>query len=124
VHWHDYRSRRNLPLAALERVLERGLASELLAIACEHEGQDQGFDVQLVDALSDLNDWNMPILALGGISQVEQMRALLARPVVTAVGVGNFLSYRELAIQQFKQALACDDLRPALYASYYPHRAS
>jgi cyclase len=124
VHWHDYRSRRNLPLAALARVLERGLASELLAIDCEHEGQDQVFDARLVDALSDLNDWNMPIIAFGGISQVEQMRALLARPAVTAVGVGNFLSYRELAIQQFKQALASDELRPALYASDYPHSAS
>ncbi len=124
VHWCDYRSRRDLPLVALANVLERGLVSELLAIDCDHEGQDQGFDARLVDALSDLNDWNMPILAFGGISHVEQMRSLLASSAVAAVGVGNFLSYRELAIQQFKQALASDELRPAMYASDYPHSAS
>ncbi len=124
VHWHDYRSRRDLPLSALARVLEGGLASEILVMDCEHEGQDDSFDPRLIDALAALNNWNMPLLAFGGISRVEQMQALLARPAVAAVGVGNFLSYRELAIQQFKQALASEELRPALYACDHPHTAS
>lgn len=117
VKWHDYRSRCDLPLAALARVLEYGLASELLVIDCEHEGQEAGFDPRLLDALP---DWNMPVLAFGGISQVAQIRSLLARPGVAAVGIGNFLSYRELAIQQFKKTLASSELRPALYASDHP----
>lgn len=122
VKWHDYRSRRDLPLAELGRVLERGLASELLVIDCEHEGQEAGFDLRLLDALPP--NWNMPILAFGGISQATQMRSLLVRSGVAAVGIGNFLSYRELAIQQFKKALASTELRPALYASDHPHTAS
>jgi cyclase len=120
VFWHDYRNRRDLPLAALASVLECGLASELLVIDCEHEGQDQGFEPLLVDAMRDLNEWNMPVLAFGGISQVRQMRALLARDAVSAVCIGNFLTYRELALQQLKQALGSDELRPALFASDYP----
>lgn len=121
VKWHDYRHRRDLPLAALARVLERGLASELLVIDCEHEGQEAGFDPRLLDALP---DGNMPVLAFGGISQVAQMRSLLARPRVAAVAVGNFLGYRELAMQQFKKALASPDLRQALYAADHPYTAS
>ncbi|AON56549.1 HisA/HisF-related TIM barrel protein [Herbaspirillum seropedicae] len=116
--WHDYRHRRDLPLAALEKVLGRGLASELLVIDCEHEGRAASFDTHLLDALP---DWNMPLLAFGGISEASQMEELLARPRVAAVGVGNFLSYRELAIQQYKKVLASPALRPALYATDFPH---
>ncbi len=118
--WHDYRRRRDLPLAQLDRTLQRGLASELLVIDCEHEGEEDAFDKRLLDRLP---NWNMPLLAFGGISRAAQMQDLLARPRVAAVGVGNFLSYRELAIQQFKKALASPDLRPALFASDIPDSA-
>lgn len=116
--WHDYRARRDRPLAELNRILLSGLASELLVIDCEHEGQVNGFDTRLLNALP---EWNMPLLAFGGISEVASMQDLLARPRVAAVGVGNFLSYRELAIQQFKKAVASAELRAALFASDYPN---
>ncbi|MCG8995500.1 hypothetical protein LH435_07110 [Laribacter hongkongensis] len=115
--WHDYRSRHDQPMAELDRILQSGLASELLIIDYEHEGQENGFDTRLLDVLP---EWNMPLLAFGGISDVVRMQDLLARPRVSAVGVGNFLSYRELAIQQYKKAVASSDLRPALFASDYP----
>jgi imidazole glycerol-phosphate synthase subunit HisF len=114
VKWHDYRKRRDLALTVLARVLERGVVSELLVIDCAHEGQAAGFDAGLLDALPDLN---MPVLAFGGISRVEQMRSLLTRPGVAAVCIGNFLSYHELAFQQIKKTLASSELRPAMYAS-------
>ena len=120
-NWHNYRSRRDRPMRELSEVLEKGLVSELLAIDCEHEGQEGGFDSRLLEALPDCSP---PLLAFGGISRTEQMRDLLAHPRVVAVCVGNFLSYRELAIQQFKKTLASPDLRPALFASDLPHPAS
>jgi len=116
--WYEYRTRRDLPLSALGKVLGHGLASELLVIDCQNEGNAFAFDARLLDALP---DWNMPLLVFGGISDVAQMQDLLARPCVAAVGVGNFLSYRELAIQQFKKTLASSALRPALYAADFPH---
>lgn len=121
LKWHDYRSKLDLPLAALVRVLERGLASELLVIDCEHEGHSASFDPCLIDALP---CWNMPVLVFGGISEAEQIRSLLARPSVAAVCIGNFLNYRELAIQQLKKSLNSNDLRPALYATDHPHTSS
>lgn len=116
--WHNYRDRRDFPLSCLDRLLKRRIASELLIIDYDHEGQPAGFDSSIIDALP---DWEMPILAFGGISEIGQMRDLLARPSVAAVGVGNFLNYRELAIQQYKEALSSIDLRPALYATDLPH---
>jgi imidazole glycerol-phosphate synthase subunit HisF len=59
------------------------------------------------------------LIAFGGVSSAGQINGLLARPNVTAVAVGNFLSYREHAIQQFKEALANAVLRPSIYANEY-----
>ncbi len=122
--WHDYRARRDIPIQSLQRILERGLASELLVIDREHEGQADGFDVRVLDALLDvLPDSSMPLLAFGGISEASMMQELLVKPRLAGVCVGNFLSYRELAIQQFKKALSSPELRPPHFAADYPDHA-
>ena len=61
----------------------------------------------------------VPLIAFGGISNTDQIKGLLARPNVAAVAVGNFLSYREHAIQQLKEGLANAALRPSIYATEY-----
>jgi cyclase len=42
---------------------------------------------------------------------------VLERANVVAAGVGNFLSYREHAVQHFKQQLLGLPLRPATFAA-------
>jgi cyclase len=61
----------------------------------------------------------VPIIAFGGLSEHEQMRTLLQSSRVTAVAVGNFLSYREHAIQRYKEALMGMPLRLATYESSF-----
>ena len=59
------------------------------------------------------------IIAFGGLSKPEQMRVLLKSSGVAAVAIGNFLSYREHAIQEYKEALTSMPLRPANYESTF-----
>jgi cyclase len=114
--WYDHRSRdeRALP-APIIQLLTEGAISEALVVDWRHEGQFSGFDVAIVDAFDRIAR-HVPVLAYGGISEAAQLRALLALPSVAAACVGNFLNYREHAVQHLKAEAAGAPLRPATFA--------
>jgi cyclase len=113
----NYRSRAISQInQALTEFIQQGGISEVLLTDWLNEGAVHGFDETLIDLFPHKK---VALIAFGGISSVEQMKSLMARPNVAAFAVGNFLSYREHAIQQFKGALASNMLRPPTYAYEY-----
>jgi cyclase len=113
----NYRSKAATPtIKALAETIEQGVVSEVLLTDWQHEGKPYGFDSALVDLFPYKK---VPLIAFGGISSVDQMQGLLARSNVAAVAVGNFLNYREHAIQQFKEGMASAALRPSIYLTEY-----
>lgn len=110
--WFDYRTRQvgGVPSAILD-ALASGILSETLAIDAVHEGTPGSFDDELFRALPG----TFPLIAFGGISEPAQIRSLLANPRVVAVCVGNFLSYRENAVNLLKEAVPGVPVRPAAY---------
>lgn len=120
--WFDYRSQRSTPISGeVLGLIQSGFVSEVLITDWQHEGVPAAFDQQLVDAFPLTN---IPVIAFGGLSKAEQMRTLLQTPSVAAVAVGNFLSYREHAIQKYKAALTSMPLRLATYQSTFSLMAS
>lgn len=117
LEWLNYSTKTTAPMgSALAEIIEKGIVSEVLLIDWRHEGIPNGFD----DSLIDLFPYEkVPLIVFGGISSAEQMKGLLTRPNVVAISVGNFLNYREHAIQQFKEALASAVLRPSTYMTEY-----
>lgn len=115
--WFNYRTKTAELLGKQPgEAIQQGMVSEVLLTDWQHEGMPSGFD----DSLIDLFPYkNVPLIAFGGISSVEQMQGLFARSGVVAVSIGNFLNYREHAIQQLKEALASTALRPSIYATEY-----
>lgn len=113
AHWLDYRSGHPGALPSeLLAFLRSGAVSEALLIDAVHEGNPASFDATLIDRL----DLGLPTILFGGISEPEQMAALLARPTVVALGVGNFLNYREHSLQALREAIgSAADLRAAAY---------
>ena len=117
VSWYDYRSGQSVPLAESDfSLFADGVISEALVIDWRHEGQPNGFDMSLVHLFP---FDGVPLITFGGLSDPAQLAMLLALPRVAAVGVGNFLSYSEHAVQTFKQQLTEMPLRPAAYAADY-----
>lgn len=112
--WLDHRSRTQRPLPrALLDVLAGGAVSEAMLVDWRHEGIASGFDLRL------LSRWpvpGLPLIAFGGLSEPALLRRVLEQPAVVAAAVGNFLSHREHAVQQFKQALTGLPLREAMFA--------
>lgn len=113
VLWHDYRSGRDEALSAdVRAMLDEGVISEALMIDHAHEGEPDGFDPAVLDAGLSAK---VPLIAFGGISEPARVAQLLARPQVAAVAIGNFLSYREHAVQACKEALVGVPVRPAFF---------
>lgn len=112
ARWLDYRTGVSEPLSkALIELLESGSLSEALVIDWMNEGRPGGFDPALIDVLPQ----HVPVIAFGGLSAAAQIADALKSPRVVAAGVGNFLSYREHAIQAFKAELFGLPVRPAAY---------
>lgn len=113
VLWHDYRDGRDKPFsAALLDALRSGALSEALVIDWKHEGARGAFDMRLA---KDFPVPQAPLICFGGVSEPQQLQNLLALPQVVACTVGNFLNYREHAIQDLKASLHSLMLRPATY---------
>lgn len=70
------------------------LFSEVLAIDARNEGGIASFDSGI---LMPLIEHGLQVIAFGGITTQVQVRDLFDHPQLSAVGVGNSLSYKELA---------------------------
>ncbi|MCX8477975.1 MAG: HisA/HisF-related TIM barrel protein [Sphingomonas sp.] len=108
----DYRARASEPLKEpLLEMLRSGALSEALVIDWKHEGGPSSFDEALLTALPE----GVPVIAFGGLSSPAQMGNILACQHVVAGAVGNFLSYREHAIQHYKTELFGVPMRSPTY---------
>lgn len=100
----DYRSNKSkLFDRTMIDFLNSGAISEIMITDWQHEGYPNSFDMELLYQIPKLI--NIPAIAFGGLSQVMQLYEILGFPYVAAVAIGNFLTYREHAIQAFKKEL-------------------
>jgi cyclase len=115
--WLDHRFHTSTSIAddVLE-LIQSGVISEILITDWRHEGMPGSFEQKLVEEFP-LKD--VPIIAFGGLSEQEQLGTLLQSSSVAAVAVGNFLSYREHAVQKYKEALTGMPLRLATYETMF-----
>jgi cyclase len=115
--WLDYQCGTSSAIpSAILALAEAGIVSEILIIDWKHEGYKNAFEPRLIKnfPLS-----NVPLIAFGGISESSQIAKLLQMEHVSAVAVGNSLSYREHAIQKLKEDLVEMPLRSSIYESNY-----
>ena len=117
MEWLNYRSKITTPISdELLKLIQSGVISETLITDWQHEGLPDGFEQKLLEEFP-LKD--VPMIVFGGISEHDQMRTLLQSTKVAAVAVGNFLLYREHAIQNLKEVLTGMPLRLPIYESEY-----
>lgn len=118
LEWLDYRNRTSVPISDEKLLsLTTGAVSELLLIDWTHEGQPNAFNQNLIAHAAIPS--GLPLIAFGGLSKSDQMKATLSRSGVSAIAVGNFLSYEEHAIQSLKEQLAGMPLRLPCYQFNY-----
>jgi cyclase len=112
--WRDYLSARDAPLRAADLTLfQERVVSEALIVDWVNEGRPAGFDARLI-AHFPLRD--VSIIAFGGLSEAAQVRTLMDDERVCAAAVGNFLAYREHAVQKLRQQIGDGRIRPATFS--------
>lgn len=115
IEWLDYRSKHSTELT--KEILDtRGqFISEFLIADWTHDGGKNSFDIEIINKLSDCQ---IPLIAFGGISESKQINSLLSLSNVSAVAIGNCLSYREHSLQSLKKNILKDiPLRRPIYDS-------
>lgn len=115
LYWRNYRNGEECLLdhAALSRMYLEWV-SEVMLTDWVHEGTPGAFD-EAIPKLFPLEE--KPLLLFGGLSASAQLQRVLSLNNVVAAGVGNFLHYKEHAIQQIKRNLVGVPMRAAHYAS-------
>jgi imidazole glycerol-phosphate synthase subunit HisF len=110
--WYDYRENESKQFSPkLIQLFIEGVLSEALIIDWQHEGCFGEFNPKITDNLP----FETPKIAFGGISNKVQVQKLLCGKSIVAVAIGNFLSYREHVVQQFKVSLEESRLRPPIF---------
>ena len=115
LEWLDYRSglAGALDPQVLQLLRSREI-SEALIIDWRHEGKATAFDTRL---LEHPQLQGIPLIAFGGLSGELLLRRALKLPQVVAAAQGNFLAYREHAIQALREQLQGLPLRSAHYGT-------
>lgn len=111
--WKHYRTKKECKLNE-DTLVEMNLewASEVMLTDWIHEGLPDSFNERIPN-LFPLKE--KPLLVFGGLSEPEQIRRVIMSNNVVAACVGNFLNYKEHAIQKIKHKLVGVPIRSAHY---------
>lgn len=113
--WYDYRKKVSTSLALeLLEFIQSDWISEIMISDWKHEGLSNSFNRNIIKTFP-LDD--IPLILFGGVSESNQIKSLLSISNVMAIAIGNFLSYREHAIQNYKNKIQGIQIRPANYES-------
>jgi len=113
--WYNYQSKQVTDFSKkLISLIDEYVISEVIVIDKSNEGTANSFNFDLLSAFSDKH---IPLILFGGLSEADQMERSLYMKQVSAVAVGNFLNYREHAVQTLKHKLALTSIRPPFYQS-------
>lgn len=103
LYWYDYRLKDHKNFSdELMELLKQKAISEVMLIDWKREGHNDGFQLDLVRKFPLLD---VPIIAFGGLSSPEKVSDVLTIPSVSAAAIGNFLNYKEHAVDAYKQQL-------------------
>lgn len=82
---------------------ERLGAGELLLTSMDTDGTKNGFDLELLNAVTDVV--NIPVIASGGCGKLEHFSEVFEKTGADAALAASLFHYRELTVEQVKQHL-------------------
>ena len=115
VFFYDYISKKESYFTDdLLNFLNSNYISEVLLVDWKNDGGKAKFNLDLIE---NLPIKNKELILFGGINDTKQISELLEYDIVSAVGIGNFLNYKEHAFQYLKKETRIDLVRTNTYYS-------
>lgn len=110
----DYLTKKSeiLSKSFLDILFDKTIISEILLIDKKGEGYSGFFDLRLIDKFPDSET---SLIAFGGIHGKVLINDILNYKNISAIGVGNFLNYKEHSIQTIKSNMDSKIIRNAEY---------
>lgn len=103
--WEAYvdngRERTGLDVLEWARQIEDLGAGEVLLTSVDQEGTKKGFDVDLVQEVT--NILNIPVIASGGMGKLEDVVDVVLNGKADAVAAANVLHYGKFSIREIKE---------------------
>ena len=101
LFWFNYLTKDYIEdFEKIKKICDQNLISEILLIDKNNEGKKNSFQKDIYN-LFPIKD--KPIILFGGISGLKQIKNLFIEDNISAIGIGNFLNYKEHAIQNYKR---------------------
>ena len=94
--------------------LSTNCISEIMLIDWKNEGGNKSFNQDLIE---NFPIKNKEIILFGGINTSDQINLLFNHKIVSALGIGNYLNYKEHAFQNLKNQANLSLLRANTYYS-------
>ena len=115
IFYYNYLSKKELNFTDdLLNFLNSNYISEVLLVDWKNDGGKANFNLDLI---KNLPIKNKELILFGGINDTKQISELLEYEMVSAVGIGNFLNYKEHAFQYLKRETPLDLVRTNTYYS-------
>ena len=113
LFWFNYLSNTYVKdFRKIEQICEQNLISEILLIDKNNEGKRNSFQKEIYTLFPIKNK---PIILFGGISDVKQIKNLFIEDNISAIGIGNFLNFKEHSVQNYKREFDNLKLRPPYF---------
>jgi cyclase len=101
--WFDYKSMIHKEFnSQIIKFIDSGIFSEALIVDYKNEGIKNNFNDKILNfkIFKKIN-----LILFGGISESYQIKNILKEANISAVGIGNFLYYKEFSYQKLKEDL-------------------
>lgn len=99
----------------IDILFDKTIISEILLIDKNGEGYSDAFDLRLIDKFPKSET---SVIAFGGIHGKELINDILSYKNISAIGVGNFLNYKEHSIQTIKSNINLKSIRNAKFSHH------
>ena len=109
LYWFDYLNKKyKNDFSVLHEIASNNLVSEFLLIDKDNEGKKNSFQKKLYELFPVKIK---PMILFGGISETEQIKNFFINEKISAIGIANFLNYKEHMIQIYKKKLNLPEIR-------------
>jgi len=114
VYLHGGRTKTDLDAIEWAIEAERLGAGEILLTSMDRDGTKKGYDLELTNKVAEAV--NIPVIASGGVGNIEDMYDGLTKGKADAVLAASIFHFREISIKEVKDSLIAKglEIRPAI----------
>ena len=103
AYYDNGREKTGIDVIEWAKELEGLGAGELLVTSVDREGAGKGMDANLLSNICDAV--NIPVIASGGIGELEHIRAIIQETAISGVAIAKILHWGNFTVQEVKASL-------------------